>query len=133
MLPLAQTAAYGGPALDMMRNSRELLLVTPGMVMPEVDGLAVLKAVAAGETLVQRHAIVMVTGQSEAAAHGRIKVLREHLGVSLVLKPFTIEWLLETLAAAERQWAARHGNAAGAEDATDERTRIANGNGHYCE
>jgi hypothetical protein len=68
MLPLAQTAAYGGPALDMMRNSPELLLVTLGMVMPVVDRLAVL------ETMVADEALATQSGHREPVSESLVPV-----------------------------------------------------------
>lgn len=105
-----QTAEHGGPALDILRTSPEHLLVTLGLVMPEVDGWAVLEAVAADAELAQRHVIIMVTGNYTAATEGRIQELREALDVPVIPKPFTVEQLLDAVADAERRWSARYGD-----------------------
>lgn len=100
-----QTAEHGAPALAIMHASPERLVVTLGLIMPEVTGLDVLEAVAADEALTRQHAIIMVTGQGTMASHGRIKQLRDQLGVPLVEKPFTIEQLLDAVTAAEQRLA----------------------------
>lgn len=95
-----QTAEHGGPALDMMRASRDRLVVILGLVMPHVNGQDVLEAVAADETLTFRHAIIMVTAQAQAAQMGQIAELRERLGVPLIALPFTVEQLVDAVAMA---------------------------------
>jgi CheY-like chemotaxis protein len=105
-----QTAEHGGPALDIMRASQEHLLVTLGLIMPEVDGMAVLEAVVADETLVHRHAIVVVSAAVSILQTGRGAELRQQLDLLLVPKPFTYEQLLETLEDAERRWVERYGD-----------------------
>lgn len=93
-----QTAEHGGPALDLLRASRERLVVLLGLVMPYVDGEAVLEAVAADETLATCHAIIMVTASN--ARTGRVVELRAQLGVPFIAKPFTVEEILDAVAAA---------------------------------
>jgi CheY-like chemotaxis protein len=98
-----QTAEHGGPALELMRASPERLVVTLGLVMPEVDGLAVLEAVAADPALIHRHAIVVVSAAVYLATTGQGQVLREQLGASFVPKPFTLKQLLNAVAEAEQR------------------------------
>lgn len=93
-----QTAEHGGPALDILRTSPVPLIVTLGLIMPEVDGIAVLEAVAADEALARRHAIVVLTGAVGLASEGRVKELRDQLGIPLVGKPFTVDQLLDSVA-----------------------------------
>lgn len=95
-----QTAEHGGPALDILRTSRDRMVVLLGLVMPYVDGAAVLEAVAADEALASRHAIIMVTAQVQAAQTGRIAELREQLAVPLIGIPFRFEELLNAVEAA---------------------------------
>ena len=92
-----QTAEHGGPALDILRTSRDRLVVVLGLVMPYVDGKAVLEVVAADEALASRYAIIMVTAQVQAAQTGRIADLRERLGVPLIGIPFRFEELLHAV------------------------------------
>ena len=93
-----QTAEHGGIALEMMRASRDRLVVLLGLVMPYVDGEAVLEAVAADEALATCHAIIMVTASN--ASMGRVAELRERLGVPLIPQPFKVEEILDAVEAA---------------------------------
>lgn len=102
-----QTAEHGGPALDIMRASLEHLLVTLGLVMPEVDGLEVLETVAADADLARRYAIVVVSAAVGLLRSGRGAELCRQLDVPLVPKPFTFEQLLDTIEEAEWRWAMR--------------------------
>lgn len=104
-----QTAEHGGPALAIMRASQEHLLVTLGLIMPEVDGMAVLEGVTADESLAHRHAIVVVSAAVGMLNEGRGTELRQQLDLLLVEKPFTYEQLLDALEEAERRWAAQLG------------------------
>lgn len=92
-----QPASQGGEALDLLRASNEGMVVLLGLVMPVVDGLEVLEAVAADETLAARHAIVMVTGSVESATTSRVAELRARLGVPLVAKPCTLPRIIEAV------------------------------------
>ena len=97
------TAEHGGPALDLMRASPEPLLVTLDLIMPDVDGIAVLETVAADETLAQRHAIILVTSAVEVANRGRVQTLRARLGIPLVPKPIAMQQLLDAVTKAEQR------------------------------
>src|SRR5262245_24816600 len=92
-----QTVEPGGPALDVLRASREGMVVLLGLLMPNVDGEAVLEAVASDETLAARHAIIMVTASPRRASTGRVAELRQRLGVPLVEKPFNLSQLLDAV------------------------------------
>ncbi len=81
-----------------MRASRDRLVVLLGLMMPYVDGEAVLEAVAADEELANRHAIIMVTASNATA--GRVAELREQLSVPLIPKPFKFEEILDAVEAA---------------------------------
>jgi CheY-like chemotaxis protein len=98
-----QTVEHGGPALDILRASREGLVVLLGLLgllgllMPCVDGEDVLEAVASDEVLTAHHAFVMVTASARRASTGRVAELRERLGVPLIEKPFTIYQILDAV------------------------------------
>jgi hypothetical protein len=106
MLPLAQTAAYGGPALDIMHASPEHRLVTLGFMMFEVDGVAVLEAVAGDKILARyhAHANVVVTAARVRATSGRVRALREQLGAPFVPNSFAPQQLLDVAEEAERHY-----------------------------
>ena len=93
-----QVVEHGGPALDILRASRDRMVVLLGLVMPYVNGEAVLEAVAADEALALCHAIIMVTGSN--AKMGGVAELRERLGVPLIAKPFTVKEILDAVEAA---------------------------------
>jgi CheY-like chemotaxis protein len=86
-------AEHGGPALQQLRATAEGMVVLLGLMMPQVDGEAVLKAVAADEGLARRHAFVMVT----AAPPGRVAELRQLLDIPLIAKPFTVSQILQAV------------------------------------
>lgn len=89
-----------------MRASPEHLLVTLGLMMPEVDGVAALEAVAGDEVLARRHANIVVTAARARATSGRVRALREQLGAPFVPKPFTTQQLLDAVEEAERHYQA---------------------------
>lgn len=95
-----QTAGDGKAALAIMRARGTRLLILLGLRLPHVTGLAVLEAVAANPALARRHAIIMMTGAVELASHGRVKVLRDRLGIALLAKPFSLQQLLDAVAVA---------------------------------
>ena len=64
-----------------------------GLLMPKVNGEAVLEAVAADEGLARRHAFVLVT----AAPPGRVPELRQLLDSPLIAKPFTVSQILQAV------------------------------------
>lgn len=102
-----QTAEHGGPALAIMRTSPERMLVTLDLIMPYVSGREMLEAVSASKRLADRHALILVTAAVPLATHGRVKKLRERLGIPLVVKPFTVEQLLEAVVEAEQRLTGR--------------------------
>ncbi|HEX5441790.1 MAG TPA: response regulator [Ktedonobacterales bacterium] len=104
-----QAAAHGGYALDILRRSGEGMIVTLGLVMPIVNGAAVLEAVAEDETLAARHVFIMVTGCTPGAESGRVAALRNYLGVPLLPKPFTLEQIDEAITEAARRMYDRQG------------------------
>jgi CheY-like chemotaxis protein len=98
-----QTAAHGGHALDFMRASPEPVVVTLDLNMPDVNGIAVLEAVAADPVWLQRHALILLTDNVALAASRHVTALRDQLHVPLVAKPFTVEQLLDAVAEAEQR------------------------------
>jgi CheY-like chemotaxis protein len=99
----AVTLAASGPeGLASLRASRAPEVVLLDLLMPEMDGLAVLQEVIRESALAGRHGYVLMTGDSsrliETAAH-----VLDALPVTVVRKPFDIDDVLETVAAvAER-------------------------------
>jgi CheY-like chemotaxis protein len=96
-------AEHGGPALQQLRASAEGMVVLLGLMMPQVDGEALLEAVAADTALAKRHAFVVVTAATPLATWGRVAVLRRVLGIPLIAKPFTVSEILQAVGDATRR------------------------------
>lgn len=92
-------AADGESGLERLRASEERLVVLLDLLMPGLDGIEVLQAVAADKQLATRHAYVLVSVSRRA--------LTEDLGPSLGLavpvvpKPFDMDVLLDAVAEAD--------------------------------
>src|SRR5205823_427830 len=93
------TLAASGPAgLAALRASVVPQVVLLDLLMPQMDGLAVLEQVIQEAPLATRHGYVLMTANStrliETAAH-----VFNALPVTVVRKPFNIDDVLETVAA----------------------------------
>lgn len=60
---IVHEAPDGQPALDLLRQSRQHMVVLLDLQMPNVDGVAVLEAIASHEALATRHAIIVMTAR----------------------------------------------------------------------
>jgi two-component system chemotaxis response regulator CheY len=94
-------AADGVSALEQLRASEDALVVLLDLLMPKLDGIGVLQAVAADARLATRHAYVLVTVSRKAESATRLASLA--LAVPVVAKPFDISVLLETVAESDRR------------------------------
>ncbi len=93
------TLVGSGPAgLAALRKSETPRVVLLDLLMPEMDGLAVLEQVMQEPKLAERHGYVLMTGDSSrliaTAAH-----VFDVLPVTVIRKPFDIDDVLETVAA----------------------------------
>lgn len=93
------TLAHSGAAgLATLRQQGEPQVVLLDLLMPEMDGLAVLRQVITEPVLASKHGYILMTGDSqrliETAAH-----VFNALPVTVVRKPFDIDDVLETVAA----------------------------------
>ena len=99
----AVTLAASGPSgLTALRASHVPQVVLLDLLMPEMDGLAVLHEVIQEQQLAAQHGYILMTADStrliDAAAH-----VLSALPVTVVRKPFDIDDVLETVTAvAER-------------------------------
>jgi len=96
-------AADGPSALALLRATAERYIVLLDLLMPNMDGLEVLREVAKDERLVKRHAYILVTVSRQAES----KELAQSLAfaVPIVPKPFSLDVLLDTVAQANARLA----------------------------
>jgi len=94
-------ATDGVSGLEMVRTSEDPLVVLLDLLMPQLDGLGVLRAVATDECLATRHAYVLVTVSRQGFS---VELPANLQGVvPVVAKPFDITVLLDTVAEAARR------------------------------
>jgi CheY-like chemotaxis protein len=105
------TAARGAEALDTLRAAPESEVVLLDLLMPEMDGLGVLRAVTADPQLAERHGYILMTADSDRLLSAAAHVLAA-LPVTVVRKPFDIDDVLETVAAVAERLDGHHGRGA---------------------
>lgn len=88
-----QQAANGLEALRQMRTSKVRLVVVLDLMMPRMDGRAVLEAVESDPWLTKRHAIVLLTAAGKTLPLPLVQLL-DRLGVRVVSKPFDLDVLM---------------------------------------
>ncbi len=91
-------AASGEQALGLLRASMGRLVVLLDVMMPHMDGLAVLRVVEAEEAL-RRHTYLLVTAGGKTVPLADAQVM-QRLGVRVISKPFDLDGLLEAVAEA---------------------------------
>lgn len=95
-------AADGLAALDLLRASRQRLIVLLDMMMPRLDGAGVLGTVAGDHGLSHRNAYVMLTATSHTLSLAFANLLT-NLSVPVVRKPFDVDKLLDTVSQAAQR------------------------------
>lgn len=100
-------APDGLEGLKILRASMEPLVVLLDLLMPGLDGMDVLRQVAADEKLVRKHAYVLVTVSRLAQPLEFASSVE--MEVPVVSKPFDMDDLLSIVAAAERKISFRSG------------------------
>lgn len=96
-----EEASDGKAGLELIRASRERVVVLLDLLMPGLDGLQVLHAVDADKDLATRHAYVLVTVSRRATSPDLTKDLS--MPVAVVSKPFDITEILDTVARASER------------------------------
>ena len=89
-------AGDGLVALARLRASREPLVVVLDLMMPRLDGVGVLQAVANDPALCERHTFVLITANM-VSFPPEFSQLLASLSVSVVRKPFDIDVVLDTV------------------------------------
>jgi CheY-like chemotaxis protein len=93
-------APDGKPALARLRGHPEALVVLLDVQMPGMDGISVLRALAADERLVSRHAIVIVSALYPSALMPDEATLLMTMGARMLPKPCPTKELLAAVQAA---------------------------------
>jgi two-component system chemotaxis response regulator CheY len=89
-------AADGAEALEMLRTSDQRMVVLLDQLMPRMDGINVLRAVAGDRKLAHAHGYVLVSGVSHVLSEDeRVILTQAHAGV--LPKPFDLDELLEVV------------------------------------
>jgi two-component system, NtrC family, response regulator HydG len=97
-------AANGTQALAQLRNVAERLVVLLDLVMPEPDGVAVLRDVAADMRIARRHEYIVVTAVNDAFV-ASVEPFLAAVSAQVVRKPFDIDEVLGVVAIAARRLA----------------------------
>jgi len=86
-------APDGKPALERLRTHPKGLVVLLDLMMPGIDGYAVLQAVAHEPSLATKHAYILVSATSKTLPL-KIAAILKQLHVTSVPKPFDLDELL---------------------------------------
>ena len=86
-------APDGRPALERLRTHPVGLVVLLDLMMPDMDGYAVLQAVAAESPMATRHVYILMTATGRFLPTKVIPLLKQ-LNVSSLSKPFDLDDLL---------------------------------------
>jgi CheY-like chemotaxis protein len=89
----------GPAALRRLRQSRRPMVVLLDLMMPGMSGAGVLEEVVKDSSLVKRYSFILVTAGNNAQIMA-ISHLLSSLVVPVIRKPWDIEHLLQTVAAA---------------------------------
>lgn len=97
---IIEEAADGEAALDLLRTQPQPRVLLLDRVMPRLDGVGVLRALAQAPDLQRRTAVILMTARHEPPdAH--LAELLGALGVEIITKPFDVEDVLHSV---ERAW-----------------------------
>jgi CheY-like chemotaxis protein len=92
-------AASGWEALTTLRSSPDRLVVLLDLVMPNMNGDDVLRAVAADSALAARHSYVLISAATTRDIDAATPIVMD-LGGQVIRKPFDIDALLHAVAVA---------------------------------
>lgn len=90
-------AADGATALEMLRVIPRRTIALVDLLMPDMTGLDVLRAVRADARLAAAHAYILMTAQHRALPAEGLDVLTA-LAVHVIHKPFDLDTVLDALA-----------------------------------
>ncbi len=99
-----EQAPDGVAALDALRATQRPMVVLLDVMMPRLDGYGVLQEVTRDEALARKHRFVVMTASASTLTEALTQLMRQ-LGAPALIKPFSIDHLLATLAEAASQLA----------------------------
>jgi CheY-like chemotaxis protein len=91
----------GATALRMLQTHAERWVVLLDLVMPQVDGVAVLEALHAQPAVAARHAVLLFTASDQHREREPLATLLRALAVPVLRKPVDIDALLTAVREAE--------------------------------
>ncbi|MBF6590132.1 MAG: response regulator [Ktedonobacterales bacterium] len=107
---IVRDASDGLAALEILRASRRPLVVLLDLMMPRLDGVGVLRAVAEDRHLATFHAYIIVSANTYALTPTLASlVARTH--AEILRKPFDLDVLLDRVEHAARRLTAARGDA----------------------
>lgn len=89
-------AIDGAAALEMLRISKQPMVVLLDLMMPGLDGAGVLGVVSSDRRLATQFAYILVTASSKTLPLAFVNLLT-NLEVPILSKPFEIDVLLDTV------------------------------------
>ncbi|HEX8036292.1 MAG TPA: response regulator [Ktedonobacterales bacterium] len=89
-------AGDGAEALDVLRAIPDRMVVLLDILMPKLDGLSVLDAVAQDRQLAQRHAYILLTASPQTLPNNLADTY-SGLTVAALSKPFSLDTLQEIM------------------------------------
>ena len=100
-------ASNGNDALVMLRESSEPLVVLLDVLMPQLSGEEVLRAVLRDRHLRRRHTFVLVSAVAHLSRRLRLQRLLRALAIEVVTKPFDMADLEQAVARAQMRQSRR--------------------------
>jgi CheY-like chemotaxis protein len=95
-------ASNGTDALDLLRGSSEPLVVILDVLMPQVDGEEVLRAILHDRDLRHRHTFILVSALPDLSRRLRLQRMLRALAIEVVTKPFDVADLEHAVARAQQ-------------------------------
>ena len=89
-------AVDGNEALAYLRTTRERYVVLLDYIMPRMNGLEVLRIVAADPLLAQKHAFILISANISVPT-GELATLLAQLNIPVLPKPFQVPTLFEAI------------------------------------
>lgn len=91
-----EEAPDGAMALELMRIGTERYIILLDLIMPGIDGAAVLASMASDSDLSSRHTCILMTaGPTQFSPE--IDEMRARLNIPMLQKPFDLDVLLDIL------------------------------------